>query len=427
VASFSFGAGNARKLAGLPLFAAGRLLTLVVPRSRDEWVFGCGAGIGDGALALWELVASHGHSAVWLVGSAREQADAAARGIPTLPKQSLRGLWRTARARVIVVTHGFGDVNRYAVSGAFVVQLWHGIPLKRIGLDSPETLRLPAVLESGRLPGARFARRLLALMYRGAAGRIRVLPAASHLVRGRLESAFALPDPRVPVTGEPRVDVLSRGTSEQRRTEASARLDDAIGTAPAGAKRVLYAPTWRDGAADPAVPSESDWHRIIDVLDRHDAQLVVRSHPLGAGDYEPPFATDRVRRLGSDIAADVTPFLPAFDALVTDYSSLAFDAALVPLPVVFLAPDLDDYAERRGFYGSYADVAGTDWAVDWTRAAQQLDELFADAGEHRRRVDRSIALSARVHAFRDGGSTRRVYRAILAGLAEEVRTPRGHR
>ena len=58
MASFSFGAGNAHKLAATPLYAAGRLLTLIVPRSRDEWVFGCGAGIGDGALALWEVVAA---------------------------------------------------------------------------------------------------------------------------------------------------------------------------------------------------------------------------------------------------------------------------------------------------------------------------------------------------------------------------------
>src|SRR6478735_2887811 len=282
MASFSFGAGNARKLAGLPLFAAGRLLTLVVPRSRDEWVFGCGGGIGDGALAKWELVASEGHSAVWLVGSAREQADAAARGIPTLPKQSLRGLWRTARARVIVVTHGFGDVNRYAVSGAFVVQLWHGIPLKRIGLDSPETLRLPGALS--RLRAARPARALLARMYRNATRRIRVLPAASHPVRARLESAFSLPDAHVPVTGEPRVDVLSRGTADARRAEARAAIGRASGVIDPGARLVLYAPTWRDGAADPAVPSAEDWASLVELLRRHDAVLLVRSHPLGAGD-----------------------------------------------------------------------------------------------------------------------------------------------
>ncbi|GAA1992274.1 CDP-glycerol glycerophosphotransferase family protein [Microbacterium pumilum] len=427
MASFSFGAGNARKLAAIPLYAAGRLVTLVVPRSRDDWVFGCGAGIGDGALALWEVVAAEGHRARWLVDSDRERTDAAARGIPTVSKWSLRGLWHTARARVVVVTHGFGDVNRYVISGAFVVQLWHGIPLKRIGLDSPETLRLPGVLERGRLPGAGLARRLLAAMYAGAAGRIRVLPAASHAVRGRLESAFALADARVPVTGEPRVDVLSRGTAAERRALSRAELDRLLAGLDPGSRTVLYAPTWRDGAADPAVPSVNDWRALVEMLERQDAVLFVRSHPLGAGDYEPPSPTDRVRRLGSDVVPDVTPLLPGFDALVTDYSSLAFDVALIPLPVVFLAPDLVAYAERRGFYGTYADVAGDDWAVDWAGATARLEALFSDDEERDRLMSRSRTLSARVHAFRDGGNTRRVYRAILAGLDADPRRAKGHR
>ncbi|MDR7189485.1 CDP-glycerol glycerophosphotransferase [Microbacterium sp. BE35] len=417
MASFSFGAGNARKLATIPLYAAGRLLTLLVPRSRDEWVIGCAVGIGDGALALWEVAAADGRSPVWLVGSAKEAADAAACGIRTVPKHSLRGLWRTARARVVVVTHGFGDVNRYAVSGAFVVQLWHGIPLKRIGVDSPETLRVPGVVAA--TPAAGAVRGLLRSMYRGAARRIRVIPAASHLVRGRLESAFALPDASVPVTGEPRVDVLSRGSAEDRRVQARAAIGRAVPRGGLSTRFVLYAPTWRDGAVDPAVPTTQEWSQIVDVLRHHDATLLVRSHPLGAGDYTPPFPTDRVHLLGSDLVADVTPLLPGLDALVTDYSSLAFDASLVPLPTLFLAPDVEEYARRRGFYGTYADVAGADWAIDWTQAATQLDAVLGDDAERARRVDRAIALDARVHAFRDGRNAERVYRAILAGTVHD--------
>jgi CDP-glycerol glycerophosphotransferase len=412
VASFSFGAGNARKLASIPLYALGRIATIVIPRRRDSWVFGCGVGIADGALALWEVVAAERHSAVWLVGSAREARDAAARGIPHAGKRSVRGFWLTARAAVVVVTHGFGDVNRYAVSDAFVVQLWHGIPLKRIGLDSAETVR------SGILPRSRIVRGVLARMYRGAARRIRVLPAASHLVRGRLESAFGLRDDRVPVTGEPRVDVLSRGTPESRRSTARAAIAAAVGETDPSARLILYAPTWRDGAPDPAVPSGEEWRRIVEVLGRRRAVLLVRSHPLGAGEYTPPFATDRVRGLGSEVVPDVTPLLPGLDALVTDYSSLAFDAALVPLPTVYLAPDVDFYARTRGFYGSYREVAGEDWATDWTGAAEQLDALLSDGADRARRIEAAERLSARVHAFRDGGNTRRVYRAILAGLRE---------
>lgn len=416
MASFSFGAGNAIKLATIPLYAAGRMLTLLVPRSRDEWVFGCAVGIADGALALWNVAAADRRPAVWLVANGREARDAATRGIPAVSKYSLRGLWRTARARVVVVTHGFGDVNRYAVSGALVVQLWHGIPLKRIGLDSPETLRVPRMLS--RTPLAAALGSLLRTMYRVAQRRIRVLPAASHVARGRLESAFGLSDARVPVTGEPRVDVLSRGTPEQRRREARAAIAQACPRADPAMRFILYAPTWRDGAADPAVPTSREWESIVQVLTRHDAALLVRSHPLGAGEYAPPFATDRIHALGSDLVADVTPLLPGMDALITDYSSLVFDAALVPLPVVFLAPDLDEYARRRGFYGQYGDVAGDDWASDWAGAVAQLDDVLGDPPTCADRVGRSRALSARMHSHRDGGNAERVYRAILAGLDE---------
>ena len=416
MASFSFGAGNAIKLATIPLYAAGRMMTLLVPRTRDEWVFGCAVGIADGALALWDVVAADRRPAVWLVANASEARDAAARGIPAVAKNSLRGLWRTARARVVVVTHGFGDVNRYAVSGAMIVQLWHGIPLKRIGLDSPETLRVPRMF--ARTPLAAPLRTVLRTMYRVAQGRIGVLPAASHVARGRLESAFGLSDSRVPVTGEPRIDVLSRGTAEERREAARAAVVRACPRADPGMRFVLYAPTWRDGAADPAVPTPREWERIVEVLTRHDAALLVRSHPLGAGEYTAPFPTDRVHSLGSDLVSDVTPLLPGMDVVITDFSSLAFDAAIVPLPLVFLAPDVDEYSGRRGFYGRYGDVAGTDWASDWAGAIAQLDDVLADPATREERLGRSRALSARMHSHRDGRNAERVYRAILAGLDE---------
>ena len=415
MASFSFGAGNARKLAGIPLYAAGALLTLLVPRSRDRWVIGCAVGIADGALALWETARSHGVEPVWLVDGDAQAAEAAMRGIRTLPKRSLRGLWATARARVVVVTHGFGDVSRYAVTGAFVVQLWHGIPLKRIGIDSPETVR------SSILPGSALIRRLLRLMYRAGTRRISLIPAASELVRGRLESAFSLPTTRVPVTGEPRVDVLSRGTADERRAAGRALVEAAVG--PLGAARlVLYAPTWRDGAEDPAVPDAAQWDAIIDMLERTDAVLLVRSHPLGAGEYRPPRLTGRVRVIGSDRVADITPALAALDVLVTDYSSLVFDASLVPVPTVFLAPDAAAYARTRGFYGQYEDVAGPAWATDWTEAVPQIAATLTDPVEHGRRTRRARELSDRIHAFDDGRNTERVYRAIVAALHHRIHT-----
>ncbi|WP_314422996.1 CDP-glycerol glycerophosphotransferase family protein [uncultured Microbacterium sp.] len=407
MASFSFGSGNAAKLLRIPLYLSGRLATALVPRG-ERWVFGCGAGIGDGALALQRLAAARGHDTLWLTSSERERRDAEALGIRTLPKSGLRGWWATARAGVLVVTHGLGDVNRYANGGAFIVQLWHGIPLKRIGLDSPATVQVPDI------PGAHLLRRLVALLYRGATRRIRVLPAASHRARGRLESAFALGDDRVVVTGEPRVDVLSTGTAPERRSTATERMRDVVGDLPPTARKILYAPTWRDGAADPAVPTAEQWMRIVTVLEEHDLILLVRSHPLGAGAYAPPLPTERVRSLGSDLLSDVTPVLAAVDVLVTDYSSLAYDVGLLAMPVLFLAPDAVEYAATRGFYGRFEDVAGDGSAQDWDSLLPRLVALLDDDAAFADASGRSATLSAEMHAFRDGRNTRRVYETIRA-------------
>src|SRR5690606_23411018 len=293
------------------------------------------------------------------------------------------GWWATARAGVLIVTHGLGDVNRYGSTDGFVVQLWHGIPLKRIGLDSPVTVQVPV-----RLPAGGLLRRLLRFGYRGAAQRIRVLPAASHRSRGRLESAFGLGDDRVVVTGEPRVDVLSAGDDDARRAAATALLTR-TGPLLTPQRALLYAPTWRDGAADPAVPSAEQWVRIVRMLEQRDAILFIRSHPLGEGSYSPPWSSGRVRMLSSELLADVTPALPRVDALITDYSSMAYDVGLLSMPVVYLAPDVVDYARDRGFYGRYEDVAGDDYARDWDGAIEQIDAVLADGAVRTERAERS--------------------------------------
>lgn len=418
--AFSFGSGNARKLLRLPLYVAGRVLTAVVPRSADQWVFGSAAGVSDGALALWNRAAADARPATWLAASAREEAEARGRGMRVVRRDSLAGLWRTARARVVVVTHGQGDANRYAVHGSFLVQLWHGVPLKRLGLDAPETMRAGGDGAVGRM-----LRPLVTAAYRRTQRGIRLLPAASPIVRGRLESAFGLPPGRVRVTGEPRADVLSEGEASARRRAAAGRLRGLLGAPPAPDTRiVLYAPTWRDGAIDPAVPTAAEWAAITRLLDEHDALLLIRSHPLGAGDYAPPAPHARVRALGADLAPDVGPLLAALDVLVTDYSSLGVDAGLLALPVVWFAPDAIEYERARGFYGRYDDVAGGA-AGTWGETLERLGAILGDPDARDAASRRSRAVSEALHAFRDGGNTERVYRDIERGAGLGAPATRG--
>jgi CDP-glycerol glycerophosphotransferase (TagB/SpsB family) len=392
----AFARANAQKLLALPLYALGVAASFIVKRRENLWVFGCGTGIGEGALPLFELAQAPGRTTIWLAKNDRELADAAARGIRAVRKLSLRGFVATLRAGVIVVTHGLGDANRYATRGAFVVQLWHGIPLKLINLDSPVTTSS----SSGALS------RLLGRMYRLAASTISFMPAASEVSAVRLRSAFGLPADRVVVTGDPRDDIVVSSTTEQARN----LLFAALRRADEGQRVLLYAPTWRDGAADPGVPNAAEWTRIGAWLAATDSLLVVRPHPLSVGAYET--TTPRVVLLPGSVQGDITPVLPGVDVLLTDYSSIAYDFSLTGRPIAFLAPDLESYEESRGLYEPYSVFSGGREARSWG----ELLDLLEPEDKWEALAAHSVSLATHHHAFRDGANTARVYAEISSRL-----------
>ncbi|WP_349904367.1 CDP-glycerol glycerophosphotransferase family protein [Parafrigoribacterium humi] len=413
MAGFTFARGNAKKLLSAPLYALGGIASLVVPRRRGSWVFACGSGLGEGSLAL-ALHAAHEDPALsitWLARDADELRRAHALGLPSVLRSSWAGFGRTLRAELVAVTHGLGDANRFGTRGAFIVQLWHGIPLKRIQLDSPVTFGGPAVL-----------RRVLRGLYRRNAASIRMLPAASEYSAARLRTAFGLPENRVIVTGDPRDDVLLAGSEESRRAAARELLARTLGEL-GDSRLLLYAPTWRDGEADPGVPSAVEWQALARYLEATDSLLVLRPHPHSVGAYDGgPAASPRIRMLTAAAQNDVTPALPAIDLLITDYSSIAYDFALTGRPIAYLAPDVERYVATRGLYEPYEKFSGGTAVASWAALLKLLARLDDDPQTRRRFELHSERLALECHSFRDGASTARVYSEILARLREPYMT-----
>jgi CDP-glycerol glycerophosphotransferase len=415
VSSFTFAKGNAEKVLVLPVYALGALASRVVSRQPDHWVFGCGSGVGEGALALFlEARRSNPNlTLTWLARNTRDDADAKALGIPTVRLTSWRGFWRTLRAEVLVVTHGFGDVNRFGTGGGYIVQLWHGIPLKLIHLDSPATLRSPILSDS------RIVTRVLRTLYRGAARSIRMFPAASNTAATRLRTAFALPSDRVVVTGDPRDDVLSQGTADERKSTARALLARRLQIPPLSSRTriLMHAPTWRDGAVDPVIPTAREWNSISEYLAQANAILVLRPHPLSVGDYgEGPLVTDRIMLLDSALQPDITPVLPAVDTLITDFSSIAYDYALTGGEILYLAPDVEAYSASRGLYEPYAQFSGGYEVATWHTLLALLERRDSDDAWRETLRAHSDAVAATHHTFRDGNNTVRVYTEIVSRL-----------
>ena len=416
MASFTFGTGNARKIAGLPLYVLGGLASLFVPRSRTLWVYGSGIGLGEGALPLYERARARlpEQRHVWMARSKAEFREARSRDMTVVRKNGVRGWWTTARAKVIVVTHGFGDANRYAVRGAFIVQLWHGLPFKHLHLDSPSTYRVSF------LPNTAIVRRFLGWAYRRAGRAISLFPVASERVKPSIVSGFAVEPENVIVLGDVRDDVLLVPDAKDRAIElVHTLLPQPLHTS----KVILFAPTWRDGAADPTVPTADEWDEISRWLDDHDAVLLVRNHPLGRGDFGAgPEHSDRVVLIGPDVVTDLNPLLPAVDAVVTDYSSLVFDYALVGGPVVHFTPDLTDYTSRRGFYLPVAEFTGGHTRTTWSGTLNALSAILVE-GEAGPAHRQAAHLRQDFFDVVEPGAADRVIDTVLARTVRRDSTP----
>lgn len=414
---FSFATGNLRQLLSAPRYLLGSLRARSAARDPDTWVIGSAFGVADGALAFAQAARDlpDPPKLVWLAQSPDEADDARRAGFDeVVARDSREGLEATLRAGLVAITHGFGDVNRYGVSGAVIVQLWHGAPLKKLHADSPAVVGAGAF---GRIPGMA---RLMRWAYRRGSRRISLLPVSSPFFQPFLRSAFHLTH-QVRVLGEPRTDLLFAGDPERLAADSRDLLANRLGEL-GDSRVVLFAPTWRDGQPDPSIPTPAEWELIEAFCERHDVVLVIRPHPLGVGGYER--TSRRVRLLPPDVQPESMPLLWGVSALITDYSSILIDFAVTGRPILLLAPDLGHYQRTRGLYVDYAEISGGTWATSWQQVLAGLDARFTDPDAIAAAQQHSRDLAARFHTFTDGRSAARVAEAAAALVRERfVRDP----
>lgn len=237
--------------------------------------------------------------------------------------------WALARARYWVNNQNFGpELTR--PRGTTYVQTWHGTPLKRMQFD--------AVSTAGRQEG--YLDRVAAKTATWS-----TLVSPSPYATEAFRSAFRYEGPVIE-SGYPRNDVLVND-AEARADLARRRLG-----LPADARVVLYAPTFRDDVKKGnsfGWDGVLDWTALVDGL-AQDTVILVRRHSVVRGSLKiPPELAHRVR----DVSAygDTQDLLCLADVLVTDYSSVMFDYALLDRPIVLFCYDLEHYRDDlRGFY-----------------------------------------------------------------------------
>lgn len=130
--------------------------------------------------------------------------------------------------------------------------------------------------------------------------------------------------------GLPRMDLLREGVDEASRRFYSAYPELS------GKKLILYAPTFRK-------------HEVLDPTqlisafgDRDDCVLIIKRHPnqrLSLDNVSPAVTCDRV---------PTSTVLSVCDCVITDYSAITIEAALLKKPVYFYLFDYEEYLSRNG-------------------------------------------------------------------------------
>ncbi len=350
----------------LPLFFLGYFL----PKNPSIWVFANTFGFKDNARYLFEYVQKC-HPNVKPVWIASWGHDCVVPG-SSYSRFSLKGLWFQYRATIAFVSTGLGDLARFTLAGTKVIQLWHGIPIKRILLDSSESL--PFGNSSGII------RALFLKVFKKNLRRYAVVIASSETVQRRLASAFGLPEDRVKITGYPRHDILLENSNYVR-------------------KQILYAPTWRSDIREAYTIVYAICNpEFVSKIEELGYELWVSIHPLNRELIVllDPNVLDSITLLKDE---DINIILAHSEILITDYSSIALDFAMLNRKIIFYTPDASDYLDSRGIYDEFESLI-------LKHGVQDVDDIFF------RILDKNNILSPVFNdiyfQFNDSGSRERI-------------------
>ena len=139
--------------------------------------------------------------------------------------------------------------------------------------------------------------------------------------------AFGADREKVKILGFPRIDSILSDNNKIR--------DKILGRYPIFKEKanIFYCPTFRK---DKII----DINKVANAFDHTKFNLIVKLHPLDKSSYDkakaftPPFSS--------------TELLTVADYVITDYSALCFEAALLNKPVFFYLYDYGDYIKERG-------------------------------------------------------------------------------
>ncbi len=340
-----------------------------------------GKVIGDNPYAIFQEVLSRNPSfdLLFTVNS-KTKAPEGAKGVR---HGSIAWLKALASSKVLINNTNFPGYFRKR-PGQMYIQTWHGTPLKRLARDIVDVVPTGSYLR----------------MMDREASYWDFLVSPSAYCTEIFPSTFGYKG-KILETGYPRNDILINQASKRDLIRRSLGITD-------GQQVVLYAPTWRDSQRT----ATGNW-KPVNFLPGSlgdNVTVLFRGHTNTHSAHSAQVAKGTI-----DVTnyKNVAELYLAADVLVTDYSSSMFDYSVTGKPMIFLAPDFNDYVAKRGFYFDFEQLAPGPILRDSSFLRKSLESIDSQKSEYAQRYS---AWQMKFNKLEDGLASKRVVDATLTAF-----------
>lgn len=383
----------------LPIYG----LSLLIPRKKDIWLLGStfGRRFADNPRYFYLYLnqfQNENVKAIWISKNKKIIKFLKENGYEAYYVRSIKGICYCLRAKVYLYDNYSKDISFWLSGGAIKINMWHGIPLKKIQMDNihdkvrhPDNVWLKFKYCLRRLSDEKPSDYVLT---------------TSEELRNIFVSAFRT-NHVLPI-GYPRNDILNSNQMENILDFDEKKCLNTIESR-SFSKTLLYMPTFRD--------SEINFFDKMDILDLKEylklenILLLIKLHPKSK--LEKEFINLECKNI-CVIESSLDPyiFLPYADVLITDYSSIYFDYLLLNRPLIFFNYDMKEYlSNSREMYFNYNEVTPGKKVSNWLELKKALENIKNESECNKEQGERNL-LKKKMFIEEDGLWSEKLYNEI---------------
>ena len=330
-------------------------------RDPNLWVFGSwfGSRFADNPKYLYLYCVKTGINSVWITKNTEIYNDLRRQGLPVALEESKEGIEACKKAKYAVYCTYLSDISEEYLGNATLINLWHGIPLKKIMWDDTITRKNDGD-DSLKAKVGRLMRRL--------PDRNTYVFSTSPAFTKIYQSAFRVDRSRIIEIGQVRNDCFFDGSlTKKSYSDIPYKY------------LISYLPTHRNEGKTKLEDNELfDLQELESFCKKNDALFLIKKHYYHKNEFTDLSLYPHIIDVTTDNNIDTQQLMFDTDILITDYSSCYIDYLLLDRPIVFYCFDYDKYlATDREMYFSYDAVTPGVHARTFNELISGIDQALS--------------------------------------------------